>query len=280
MADIIDAHHHLWRYDPREYSWITPELTLLQKDFLPTDLADAMRGARVDASIVVQARQSVEETDWLLSIAEGSNDILGVVGWLPVADIDFPNLLRRYARRPLLKALRHVIQDEHDPAFILAENFNTGITLLRDTGLVYDILIYAHQLPQTIEFVTRHPDQAFVLDHCGKPPIGNHSFEIWRKDIRDLGKRSNVACKLSGLATQIVGSTGGLEQLRPYLDEVCNAFGPKRLLAGSDWPVCLLATSYGEWWETLRTWATCLGDEDRADLFGGTAKRVYNLVER
>jgi L-fuconolactonase len=277
MADIIDAHHHLWQYDTQEYSWISPEMEVLQTDFLPADLESAMESAGISGSVAVQARQSIQETRWLLDQAEKSTGILGVVGWLPLQSPALPGLLAQFSENPRLKGLRHVVQDEPDPDFILGSAFNKGIEALLGTGLTYDILIHARHLPQTIEFAGRHPQQAFVLDHCGKPAIGEGSFETWRDNMRLLAQHQNVSCKLSGLATQTASGHWTLDALRPYLDAALEAFGPTRLMAGSDWPVCLLATTYARWWSALRQWGSALDESSHAAIFGGTARRVYHL---
>ena len=277
MAEIIDAHHHLWRYDAKEYGWITPAMEVLQSDFLPECFGPAMHSAGIDGSIVVQARQTIEETLWLLELAHESEEISGVVGWLPLAGPEFPKLLDQFSTRPKLKGLRHVVQDEADPEFLSTAAFNRGIDALIGTGLVYDILIYAHQLPQAIEFVRRHPRQVFVLDHCGKPSIGEGAIDAWQANLHRLAEQENVACKVSGLVTQVSSGTWDLDLLRPYLDAVLEAFGPQRLMAGSDWPVCLLASTYQQWWSALHEWASPLSGGDRAEVFGGTARRIYHL---
>jgi len=277
MVEIVDAHHHLWRYDPDEYAWIAPEMEVLQSDFLPGSLEIAMRSAGVGRSVVVQARQSIEETNWLLDIAEASRSIIGVVGWLPLADRRFERLLESYVTRRKLKGLRHVIQDETDSEFMLGSTFNAGIAALRGTGITYDLLVYAHQLPKTIQFVTGHPEQAFVLDHCGKPAVGVESFDAWRRNLLRLSEHGNVFCKISGLATQVGNHRCSLDDLRPYLEAALEAFGSRRLIAGSDWPVCLLESTYSQWWSALQEWASAFSDEDRTNIFGATARRFYNL---
>jgi len=281
MAGIIDAHHHLWRYEARELPWITPELETLRSDYLPDLFEDAMGPVGVRGSIVVQARQTLEETEWLLDLAEASKAILGVVGWLPLRSPELPRLLDRFSGRKKLKGLRHIVQDEPDPDFLLGAEFNAGVSALRGTGLVYDILIYEPQLPQAIEFVRRHPDQAFVLNHCGKPKLGGQlgggTSTDWCKGIRILAREENVSCKISGLATQTSHANWCLDDLRPCLDTVMEAFGPNRLMAASDWPVCLLRSGYAEWWSVLAEWASGLDAEARAEIFGGTARRVYRL---
>jgi len=281
MDEIIDAHHHLWRYDAGQYPWITPELETLKADFLPELFEGVMQPLGVGGSVVVQACHSVEETEWLLDLAEASSAILGVVGWLPLASPELPQLLERFAGRTKLKGIRHIVQDEPDPDFLLGEAFNAGAAALGAKGLVYDILIYESQMPHAIEFVRRHPGQSFVLDHCGKPKLGGEpgasNFTSWCRGIHALAREENVSCKVSGLATQTCHETWCLEDLRPCLDTVLEAFGPHRLMAASDWPVCLLRSDYGRWWSVLGEWASGLDAEAHAAIFGGTARRVYRL---
>lgn len=277
MGKRIDAHHHLWRYSREDYEWIDDSMTMLRRDFLPEDLSAAMQSASVDGAIAVQARQTLEETRWLLNLADKNNQICGVVGWAPIADEKFPGLLEELSARPGLKGLRHVVQAELDEDFLLREDFNRGIRALRDTGLVYDILIYDRHLPQTIQFVDLHPEQTFVLDHIGKPRIREGVLEPWKTQIRDLAKRENVSCKLSGLVTEADWKQWNPEDLRPYLDTVLEAFGPQRILAGSDWPVCLVACGYAQWFGLLEQYLASLTLPERDAIFGGNAERIYRL---
>jgi len=276
MAEIIDAHHHLWQYSEAEYGWILPEMSLLRRDFMPDDLDREMRIAGVDGAVVVQARQSLAETHWLLECAERSPSIRGVVGWAPLTERDASDVLSRLAESPKLKGLRHINQDEPD-GFMLKEEFNRGIALMAGTGLVYDILIYERQLPEALEFVRRHPQQSFVLDHLAKPKIRAGEIEPWRSNLLALAGCGNVTCKISGMVTEADWSSWTLEELTPYLDAALEAFGPERLMAGSDWPVCLLASGYSRWWETVSLWLEELSVPDRASILGGTAQRVYRL---
>ena len=277
VPSVIDAHHHLWRYSPEDYGWISPEMQVLRRDFLPTDLASAMQAAGVAGSVAVQARQSVEETVWLLELAAANPTMLGVVGWAPLTSPDLPRVLRSFAGKEKLKALRHVIQDEPDDNYILRADFNAGIAQLSDAGLAYDILIHARHLPQATEFVSGHPGQTFILDHCAKPDIRDGKLDPWRENLHRLAEHPNVSCKLSGLVTEADWAAWTEEQITPVLDEAFNAFGAERLLAGSDWPVCLLASSYTRWWQTLFGWASKLAPEQQALVLGENARRVYRL---
>jgi L-fuconolactonase len=200
-----------------------------------------------------------------------------VVGWAPIAGEDFPGVMEEFEHRPKLKGLRHIIQGEKDENYILREDFNSGIRTLLGSGLVYDILIYERQLPQTINFVDEHPEQVFVLDHVAKPLIREGVLEPWASRMRELGRRENVWCKLSGMVTEANWSKWTPETLRPYLDVAVEAFGAERLMAGSDWPVCLVASGYGQWFELLRKYFAGFSEAEQAAVFGGTATAVYEL---
>lgn len=277
MLERIDAHHHLWRYSPREYGWLDESMAALRRDFLPGDLEAAMASAEVDGAVAVQARQTMDETRWLLQLADECEAIRGVVGWAPIAGEDFPGVMEEFEDRPKLKGLRHVIQGEKDENYILREDFSSGIRTMLGSGLVYDILIYDRHLPQTIDFVDEHPEQVFVLDHVAKPLIREGLLEPWATRIRELARRENVWCKVSGMVTEADWASWSPETLRPYLDVVVEAFGVKRLMAGSDWPVCLVASEYAPWFEVLREYFAGFSESERDALFGGTAIEVYGL---
>ncbi|MGN0854552.1 MAG: amidohydrolase family protein [Kiritimatiellia bacterium] len=242
---IFDAHQHFWRYTRDEFGWIDDPA--LRCDFQPADLAATIRAAGVDKVISVEARQSVAETEQLLAYAEECDFIAGVTGWLPIAADDFAAHLERFAARPKLKALRHVIQDEPDDAFILRADFNRGIALLEKTSLAYEILVFQRQMTHAIAFADRHPDLRLVLDHMGKPVKSEKPDREWVRLIREMAKRANVWCKVSGLVTEV-----GRVDFRPYLEIVLDAFGPRRVMWGSDWPVCTACLSYGAWLEACR----------------------------
>jgi L-fuconolactonase len=273
---VIDAHHHLWHYSAIEYEWIDDRMTALRRDFLPTEFIDELANAGIDGAVTVQARQTLEETQWLLALASKHKEILGIVGWAAIASLDFEASLNALTADPKLVGLRHIVQAEPQ-GFLDGPDFNRGIRTLHRTGLVYDLLVVEHQLEEAIRFVDRHPQQMFVVDHIAKPKIAAGEIEPWRTRIQELSKRSNVFCKVSGIVTEDSWSHWSIESLRPYLDTVVNAFGSDRILAGSDWPVCLVATGYTQWWQTLRNYFADFSDDERADIFGATAARTYNL---
>jgi len=280
MSDRIDAHHHLWRYDKEQYGWIGESMGALTRDFLPKELERELASSGIDGSVAVQARQSLQETDWLLSLADECDAIRGVVGWAAIASSEFPRELESLRRSEKLKGLRHVVQDEPDDQFLLRPDFNRGIERLKHAGLVYDILIFERQLPAAIAFVDGHPQQVFVLDHIAKPRIRDAALEPWRKNIRDLARRENVYCKLSGLVTEANWTNWCDADLKPYFDVVLDAFGPRRLMAGSDWPVCCLATTYQGWFSTLGELIGGLSDAEREMILGRVAIEVYSLERR
>lgn len=274
----IDSHHHFWKYDPVQYGWIDPGMSVLKRDFLPANLSDEIRQSGIDGVVSVQARQTAEETVWLLAMAAEHEFIRGVVGWVPLASPEVASVLEPLARSPWLKAVRHVVQDEPDDAFILGTEFNRGVSQLKQFGLVYDILIYAKQLANSIRFVDQHPDQPFVLDHIAKPTIQAAEFHrTWAEELRELARRENVTCKFSGVVTEVRDAAWSIETVRPYWDAAINAFGPKCLMFGSDWPVCLLRSGYGQWVSTVRELIADLSPAEQSDIMGANASRVYGL---
>jgi L-fuconolactonase len=274
---LLDAHHHFWRYDPAEYGWINEPMAAIRRDFLPADLAREIAAVGVTGVVSVQARQTLEETRWLLELAGQHDFIRGVVGWAPLIARNFEAQFGPLTANKKLKAVRHVLQDEPDPNYMLRADFNAGVASLQKFGLVYDILIFERQLPQTIEFVDRHPDQVFVLDHIAKPRIRDGVLSPWRESICELARRDNVYCKISGMATEADWHGWTPEQLRPYLDAVLEAFGPRRLMFGSDWPVCLVACEYGRWFRTVSDYLAPLSADERRCVFEQTAVEAYCL---
>ena len=274
---IIDSHHHYWHYHPEEYNWINDSMKVIRTDFLPETLEKTIGEAKVDGVISVHARQSVEETEWLIGLAHQNQFMKGVVGWLPLCQDDIEVYLIKYSGEKILKGLRHVVQGESNPDFILGKDFNRGISLLKRYSLVYDILIVERQLPNTIRFVDQHPCQPFVLDHMAKPRIGRNELSPWKENIRELAKRENVNCKLSGMVTEADFNHWTPEQLIPYFDVILEAFGPDRLLFGSDWPVCLVATTYRSWAYLVMKNISTFSETEQAKIMGGNAVRIYDL---
>jgi len=273
----IDSHHHFWKYDPVEYSWMNEDMGILQSDHLPTDLKKEIDAAGIDGVVSVQASQSMKETDDLLRYAAEEDFVKGVVGWFPLADDRVGESLAKYAENPWLKGVRHVVQDEPDNRFILSGDFNRGITLLKEFNLVYDILIYERQLAPSIEFVDRHPELVFVLDHVAKPRIRDGAMEPWADLMRQMAERPNVSCKLSGMATEADWANWTESQLIPYLDVALEAFGPDRLMFGSDWPVARLAVEYGPWVKLMTTYLSKLSLSEQAAIWGENAIQAYKL---
>jgi L-fuconolactonase len=277
---IVDSHQHFWRYDLREYDWIDDELAAIRQDFLPADLAREIQAAGVDAVVSVQARQTLEETRWLLDLAAQNDFVAGVVGWVPLVSPTVGDTLAALAENARLCGVRHVLQGEPDPDFPARKDFNAGIGGLRELGLAYDILIYEHQLPMATALVDRHPDQVFVVDHIAKPRIRDGVVSPWRERIRGLARRPNVYCKLSGMVTEADLRGWTRASLEPYAHAVLEAFGPERVMFGSDWPVCVAACGYSQWLATVRELCGGMSAGERERVLGGTARAAYRLDAR
>jgi L-fuconolactonase len=273
----IDAHHHLWKYSEAKYPWMLDGMESIRRDFLIPELQAAIRNAGIDGTVAVQARQTVEETEWLLDLAGGSDLIRGVVGWVPLADANVVTHLETLSAEAKLKGVRHVLHDEADDFYMLRDDFNRGVSLLRDFGLQYDILIFERHLSQTIQFVDRHPNQRFVLDHIAKPRIKDHVQSSWEFLVAELARRENVWCKLSGMVTEADWTNWTESDLRPYFDTVLAAFGAERLMFGSDWPVILVACGYKRWADLVLSWISQLSASEQLSIMGGTARRAYSL---
>ena len=274
---MIDAHHHVWKYDPTQYAWISDDMAALRRDFLPNDWRDAAKPSGIDGAITVQARQTLEETRWLLELAGKHAFIRGVVGWVPLIEPDVVRHLEHFATDRKLRSVRHVLQDESDDNYALRADFDRGIAELQRFNLRYDVLIFERQLPQAIQLVDRHPRQVFVLDHVAKPRVREGILSPWRENICKLAQRENVYCKLSGLVTEADWRSWTAAALRPYLDVAIEAFGPARLMFGSDWPVCLVASEYQRWVRCVREWASALSPSEQTRLFGDTTIEAYDL---
>jgi L-fuconolactonase len=274
----IDSHQHFWRYDPVRDGWITEEMAVLKRDFMPDELIQRLREAGIDRAIAVQADQSEKETEFLLDLAENNSEIAGVVGWVNLRDPQVDERLEYFSRFPKLRGFRHIVQAEPDDRFLLRDDFQRGIRALARHGFTYDILVYPRHLPVAVEFVRRFPDQKFVLDHLAKPSIKAGEIDQWSRNIRELAKSSNVYCKLSGLVTEANGKSWSAEIFRPYLDVVFEAFGTDRLMFGSDWPVCLCAASYKQVKELIEEYTRALSPSEKAKIFGLNAAQFYGLA--
>jgi len=274
----LDSHQHFWKYSDAEYGWIQDPK--LRRDFLPDDLHKQLRAGKIDGSVSVQARQTIGETEWLLSLAARYSFLKGVVGWVPLTSATVERDIEKFAADKKLKAVRHVVQDEPDDQYILREDFNAGVALLDKHGLAYDILIFDRHLPYAIEFVDRHPKQRFILDHIAKPRIREGAVLPWRDNLREMAKRPNVWCKISGVVTEADHKHWTEAQLRFYIDTAIDAFGPKRIMFGSDWPVCLSATTYQDWRDLMHRATQKLSESEQAAIFGGTAAEAYRIPEK
>src|ERR1700691_2487146 len=274
----IDAHQHFWIYTPAEYDCIDDSMVRLRRDFLPQDLKPEMEGSNFHGSVAVQARQTLEETRWLLELAESSPWILGVVGWVDLRSPDIRAQLKVLAQNPKLVGIRHIVQSEPDPRFLLQPEFLRGISVLEEFDLAYDILIYTRHLPVAAEFVARFPRQRFVLDHLAKPPVKSGNVDSWAQGIERLAAFPNVFCKLSGLVTEADWRGWEPEQMIPFLDVAFESFGPDRLMIGSDWPVCLVAASYERAVEVVKSYVLRHKPDSQDGVLGGNAQRFWRLA--
>lgn len=273
----IDAHHHLWKYSAAQYPWISENMGLLRRDFLIQDLMDVLEESDIEGVITVQARQALAETQWLLDLARSHDFVRGVVGWVALTDPKVERDLEHLSTHAKLKSVRHLIQDEPDDFYMLREDFNRGIKLLQGFGLRYDLLILERHLPQTIQFLDRHPNQIFILNHIAKPRIRKGVISPWKENLTELARRENVFCKLSGVVTEASWQSWTEADLDPYLQIALTAFGPERVIFGSDWPVILLGSSYKRWVDVLQRCISHLSEYEQERIFGKTATEVYRL---
>ena len=273
----IDAHQHFWVYTPDEYGWIDESMAGIRRNCMPEDLASELAANKFDGSVAVQVRQTPEETQWLLDLADRSEKILGVVGWVDLCSADVRSELKSFAGRRKLVGIRHIVQSEPDERFLLRPDFLHGISYLEEFGLAYDILIYTKHLPVAAEFVRQFPRQRFVLDHLAKPPIKAGQIEKWAEGIRRISDFPNVYCKLSGLVTEADWATWTPEQIHPYIKVAVEAFGLERLMIGSDWPVCLVAGSYRRVMGLMQDYFKGSSKAQQEALLGGNAQRFWNL---
>ena len=274
----IDSHQHYWHFNTADYGWMGDNMSVIKRDFLPADLLPELKSIGFDGSVAVQARQSLEETDWLLHLAEEHPHIKGVVGWVDMQSEQAEEQIAAFAQHPKAVGVRHVIHDEEDIDFILRPAFIRGIKLLEKYNLTYDILIFPKHLTNTIEFVKQFSEQQiFVVDHIAKPLIKDDIVSPWKEDIAALATFPNVYCKVSGMVTEADWNTWTPENIRPYLDIVFEAFGPERILIGSDWPVCLVAGKYSEVMQVVIDYISTFTEKEQALILSGNAAKAYGI---
>ena len=274
----IDSHQHYWHFNTADYGWMGENMSVIKRDFLPSDLLPELKSIDFDGSVAVQARQSLEETNWLLQLADEHPHIKGVVGWLDLQSEQAEEQIAAFAKHPKAVGVRHVIHDEEDLDFMLRPAFICGVQMLEKYDMAYDILIFPKHLTNTIEFVKQFSNkQTFVIDHIAKPLIKDGIVSPWKEDIAALATFPNVYCKLSGMVTEADWNTWTPENIRPYLDVIMEAFGPERILIGSDWPVCLVAGKYSEVMQVVTDYISTFTEKEQALMLGGNAVKAYKI---
>ena len=272
----IDTHQHFWKFSPQAFPWIGESRAVMQRDFLPPDLQPLLEDNEFDGTVAVQALQTLEETQWLLDLSDQYPFIQAVVGWVDLRSDRVGEQLDRFAHHPKFRGVRHIVQDESD-GFMAGAAFRRGIQAVWERGLAYDLLVFPKQLPAAIDLVGRFPKQKFVLDHLAKPDIEAGEPDPWLGLIRELAQHPNVFCKLSGLVTEADWGNWSRDQFTPFLNGAWEAFGPGRLMVGSDWPVCLSAASYDEVIDVAWHFLQQYRKADREAVLGGNAVRFYGL---
>lgn len=274
---IIDSHQHFWKYEPIKHEWIDDSMSLIRKDFMPSDLQKVYVENGIDGCIAVQADQTIEETDFLLDLADKNDFIKGVVGWIDLRAENIEDQLKRYSKHTKLKGFRHVVQGEPDHNFLLRPDFLRGISALKKYDFTYDILVFPHQLGSVLELVKRFPNQKFVIDHIAKPYIKDGFYDGWAALMVEIGKCKNVYCKLSGMTTEADYTSWTPEQITPYMELVLFSFGWKKVMFGSDWPVCLVSGNYKKIKELVTHFIANLSTLEQASIMGANAKIFYNI---
>lgn len=276
MIKVIDTHQHFWKYNPVDYGWITDDMSVIRKDFLPADLSVLLKENGVDACVSVQADQTEAETDWLLQMAEENEFIAGVVGWVDLRSEQIEERLKHYSRFKKLKGFRHVLQGE-EPAFMLQKDFLNGISKLQQFGFTYDILIFPQHLDAALQLVQQFPNQPFVIDHIAKPFIKDRKIDGWKDGMEKIARHQNMYCKLSGMVTEADWKNWTPEDLSPYIDVVVNSFGTGRVMFGSDWPVCLVAAQYQQWLSFVKNYFASYSIQEQEAIFSKNASTFYGL---
>jgi L-fuconolactonase len=273
---IIDAHQHFWNFDPDKHAWINDSMHMLRRNFLPNDLKPFLLNNGIDGCIAVQADQSLEETKFLIGLANQNNWIKAVIGWVDLKSNDIEEQLTFWKQSTVLKGFRHILQAE-EPEFMLSTSFLRGIAALQKFNYCYEILIYPKHLSATLLLVKQFPDMRFVIDHIAKPNIKEQQISDWKEGIELLSKQKNVFCKISGLVTEADWKNWKFSDFDPYLNIVINAFGVDRLIYGSDWPVCILAANYNKQYAIYKQYFSDYSEIDISKIFGGNAKKFYQI---
>ena len=274
---VIDSHQHFWKYEPVKHDWIDDDMSVIRRDFSPSDLAKVYQENSIDGCVAVQADQTLEETDFLIDLASNNNFIKGIVGWADLRAENIEDVLEKYSTSKIVKGFRHVVQGEPDHNFLLRPNFSRGIALLEKYNFTYDILVFPHQLGSVLEFVKKFPNQKFVIDHIAKPYIKDGYFDGWATMMTAIGKYENVSCKMSGMVTEAEYNTWTPEQIHPYMNTALEAFGSKKILFGSDWPVCLVAGNYSKIKKLTTNFISQLSQIEQNSIMGNNAIEFYNL---
>jgi len=273
----IDSHQHFWHFDPVRDSWITEDMKVIRRDFLPADLQPVLQKNGLDGCVAIQADQSEVQNAFLLALAEQNKFIKGIVGWVDLRAKNVGDRLRYYSQFELMKGFRHVLQGESNRALMLEPEFKHGIGLLNKYGFTYDLLIFPDQLKYAGRLVKEFPKQKFVLDHIAKPDIKHGNIANWSAEIELLAQHENVYCKVSGMVTEADWHNWTNDTFIQYLDVIFQSFGKNRVMFGSDWPVCLVAAEYSQVKGIVEAYISKFSERDRANIFGGNAAKFYNL---
>jgi L-fuconolactonase len=274
---IVDSHQHFWKYQPANHAWINEDMSAIRRDFLPADLKPIYDQNAIDGCVAVQVDQTESDNEFLLELAQQNSFIKGIVGWVDFRASNIAERLSYYSTVPLIKGFRHIVQGEADKNFLLGDDFCRGIARLQHHRFTYDILVYAHQLGQVADFVTKFPNQPFIIDHLAKPAIRDGSITEWAAQMKRIAKQQNVYCKMSGMVTEADWKKWSYSDLEPYMQTVMDAFGPHRLVYGSDWPVCLVAASYERQLGVVKQFIGKLSASEQSAIMGENAVRFYHL---
>jgi L-fuconolactonase len=273
----IDSHQHFWHYDPAKHIWMNEQMGILKTDYLPSDLEPLLKSCGLDGCIAVQANQAEIENEFLLELAEKNDFIKGIVGWVDLRAENIEERLAYYQQFSKIKGFRHVIHDEPDLGFMLQPSFIKGVSMLKNYGYTYDILIFPEHLPNTLKFVEAMPEQQFVVDHIAKPDIKWGEIEVWRKQIKKVASFENVHCKISGMVTEAEWQFWKQSDFTKYLDVIVKSFGINRVMYGSDWPVCTLAAKYEQQYNIVKDYFSKFSPSEQELFFGVNATKFYSL---